>query len=72
MKFHILAYQHHLMKLDNSEGKITCAELTANIKRMKNEKKSWISTSEFFKFFWNNLGKFVFWSINYGHKTDQL
>jgi hypothetical protein len=47
MKFHILAYQHHLMKLDNSEGKITCAELTANIKRMKNEKKSWINTSEF-------------------------
>ena len=29
-------------------------------------------TSEFFKFFWNNFGKFVFRSINYGHKTSQL
>ena len=60
------------MKLDNSEGKITCAELTANIKRMKNERKSWISTSEFFKFFLNNLENFFFQSINYGYKTGQL
>jgi hypothetical protein len=29
-------------------------------------------TSEFFKFFWNNLGKFVFRSINYEYKTGQL
>ena len=28
--------------------------------------------SEFFKSFWNNLGKFVFRSINYGYKTGQL
>ncbi len=27
---------------DNLEGEITYAELTASIKRMKNEKKSWI------------------------------
>ena len=29
-------------------------------------------TSEFFKFFWNSFGKFVFRSMNYGHKIDQL
>ena len=41
---------------------------------MKNEKSrgSDSFTSEFFKFFWNNLGKFVFRSINYGYKTGQL
>ena len=59
---------------DNLEGEITYAELTASIKRMKNEKspESDCYTSEFFKFFWNNLGKFVFRSINYGYKTGQL
>ena len=29
-------------------------------------------TSAFFKFFWNNLGKFVFRSINNGHKIGQI
>jgi hypothetical protein len=41
---------------------------------MKNEKRPESDgfTNEFFKFFWNNLGKFVFRSINYGYKTGQL
>jgi hypothetical protein len=41
---------------------------------MKNEKSPGSDgfTSEFFKFFWNNLGKFVIRSINYGYKTGQL
>ena len=41
---------------------------------MENEKSPGSDgfTSEFFKFFWNNLGKFVFRSINYGYKTSQL
>ena len=41
---------------------------------MKNEKRPGSDgfTNEFFKFFWNNLGKFVFRSINYGYKTGQL
>jgi hypothetical protein len=57
---------------DNLEGEITYAELTASIKRMKNEKSPGSDgfTSDFFKFFCNNLGKFVFRSINYGYKTD--
>jgi hypothetical protein len=39
---------------DNLEGEITYAELTASIKRMKNEKSPGLDgfTSEFFKFFW--------------------
>jgi hypothetical protein len=57
---------------DNLEGEITYAELTASIKRMKNEKSPGSNgfTSAFFKFFCNNLGTFVFRSINYGYKTD--
>ena len=57
---------------DNLEGEIAYAELTASIKRMENEKSSGSDgfNSEFFKFFCNNLGKFVFRSINYGYKTD--
>jgi hypothetical protein len=47
---------------DNLEGEITYAELSGSDG----------FTSEFFKFFWNNLGKFVFRSINYGYKTSQL
>jgi hypothetical protein len=41
---------------------------------MKNEKSpgSDGSNSEFFKFFWNNLVKYVFRTINYGYKTGQL
>ena len=41
---------------------------------MKNEKSPGSDgfTSEFFKFFWNNLGTFVIRSINYGYKTGQL
>jgi hypothetical protein len=59
---------------DNLGGEITYAELTPSIKRMKNEKSpgSDGSTSEFFKFFWNNLVKYVFRTINYGYKTGQL
>jgi hypothetical protein len=59
---------------DNLEGEITYAELTASIKRMKNETSPGSDgfTSEYFKFFWNNLGRFVFRSINYGYKTGQL
>jgi hypothetical protein len=47
---------------DNLEGEIAYAELTASIKRMENEKSSGSDgfNSEFFKFFCNNLGKFVF------------
>jgi hypothetical protein len=46
---------------DKLGGEITYAELTPSIKRMKNEKSpgSDVSTSEFFKFLWNNLVKFV-------------
>jgi hypothetical protein len=41
---------------------------------LKNEKSPGSDgfTSEFFKFFWNNLGTFVIRSINYGYKTGQL
>ena len=56
------------------EGEITSAEVTSSIKRMKNEKSPGSDgfTCELFKLFCNNLGKFVFRSINYGYKTGQL
>jgi hypothetical protein len=59
---------------NNLEGEIAYAELTASIKRMKNEKSPGSNgfTSEFFKFFLNNLENFFFQSINYGYKTGQL
>ena len=41
---------------------------------MKNEKSPGSDgyTSEFFKFFWKDLGKFVFRSINYGYNKGEL
>jgi hypothetical protein len=59
---------------NNLEGEIAYAELTASIKRMKNEKSPGSNgfTREFFKFFLNNLENFFFQSINYGYKTGQL
>ena len=53
---------------DTLEGKISYSELTAAIKRMKSNKSPGSDgyTSEFFKFFWIDLGKIVLRPIKFG------
>jgi hypothetical protein len=50
------------------EGEISLPELTSALKRMKNNKSPGADgfTADFFKFFWIDVGKFVFRSVNYG------
>ena len=66
-------------KLDDSErdaleGEITCSEALSALKKMQSDKSPGSSgyTSEFFKFFWVDLGMFLVRSINYGFKTGKL
>ena len=56
------------------EGEITLNELTAALKRSKNGKSLGSDgyTVEFFKFFWNDIGKFVLRSINYAYLTGEM
>ena len=59
---------------ESLEGEISYSELTAAIKRMKNGKSPGSDgyTNEFFKFFWVDIGKFVYRSINYGYEHGEL
>ena len=59
---------------ESLEGEITFLELTATIKNMKNGKSPGSDgyTTEFFKFFWKDIGKFVFRSIRYGYNQGEL
>ena len=66
-------------KLDDNikeslEGEITYSELTTAIKKMKNGKSPGSDgyTAEFFKFFWKDIGIFVFRSIKYGYNQGEL
>ena len=66
-------------KLDDSErdaleGEITCSEALSALKKMQSDKSPGSSgyTSEFFKFFWVDLGMFLVRSIYYGFKTGKL
>ena len=56
------------------EGEITYSELTDAVKRMKNGKSPGSDgyTIEFFKFFWIDIGKFVYRSIKYGYKHGEM
>ena len=69
----------HSSKLDDNEkasieGHITFEEALAAIKCMKNNKSPGNSgyTTEFFKFFFTDIGKFLVRSINYGFDHDIL
>ena len=56
------------------EGKITYAEALNFLKNMKNEKSPGSDgyTTEFFKFFWVDLGHFVVRSINYSFDNMEM
>ena len=56
------------------EGEITYAELLTALKKMKNCKSPGNDgfTSEFFKFFWSDVGVFILRSLNYAYRTDSL
>jgi exonuclease III len=56
------------------EGKLTYSEILASLKKMKNGKSPGPDgfTSEFFKFFWLDLGKFIINSLNYAYTVGNL
>ena len=56
------------------EGKISLPELTSALKRMKNNKSPGSDgfTADFFKFFWIDVCKFVFRSVNYGYQQRKM
>ena len=59
-----------LARSQSLEGEISLPELTSALKRMKNNKSPGSDgfTADFFKFFWIDVGKFVFRSVNYGYQ----
>ena len=56
------------------EGEVTYQETLAYLKTMKNNKSPGSDgyTTEFFKFFWLDLGIFLTRSINYGYFKEEL
>ena len=56
------------------EGKITLKEAAETLKKMQNNKSPGSTgfTSEFFKFFWKDLGHFIVKSLNYGFEKGEL
>ena len=71
--------QHDVPKLtnlesENLEGLISFDEASLALKSMKNNKSPGSDgfSSEFFKFFWKQLGHFVVRSINYGFDMGEL
>jgi exonuclease III len=56
------------------EGQITYNELLEALKRSKNDKSPGLDgyTSEFFKFFWIDIGHFLLRSINFAYKNNTL
>jgi mannosylglycoprotein endo-beta-mannosidase len=56
------------------EREISLPELTSALKRMKNNKSpgSDCFTADFFKFFWIEVGKFVFRSVNYEYQQRKM
>ena len=61
-------------KSSGLEGEITYLEISTALKNMKNGKSPGNDgfTTEFFKFFWPDLGMFILKSTNYGYRTGSL
>jgi exonuclease III len=59
---------------NSCEGPITYNELLVALKKSKNNKSPGNDgyTTEFFKFFWIDLGHFLLRSINFGYSIDQM
>ena len=58
----------------NLEGEITYTELATTLRNMKNGKSPGNDgfTTEFFKFFWPDLGHFILRSLNFAYINDCL
>ena len=56
------------------EGQITLKEASVTLEKMQNNKSPGSTgfTSEFFKFFWKDLGHFIVKSLNYGFEKGEL
>ena len=56
------------------EGEITLEEATFALRNFKNNKSPGTDgfTTEFLKFFWNDIGIFVVNSLNYGYEVGEL
>ena len=56
------------------EGKLTLDECLRSLKNMQNDKSPGSDgfSSEFYKFFWRDLGTFLLRSLNYSFETGQL
>ena len=63
-----------LARSQSLEGEISLPELTSALKRMKNNKSPGSDgfTAYFFKFFWIDVGKFVFRCVNYGYQQKKM
>jgi hypothetical protein len=63
-----------LARSQSLEGEISLPELTSALKRMKNNKSPGSDgfTAYFFKFFWIDVGKFVFRCVNYGYQQQKM
>ena len=59
---------------NKTEGRITLAEAGKALRKMKNGKSPGLDgyTTEFFKFFWKDLGAFLVRSINYGFQKGEM
>ena len=59
---------------DKTEGRITIEEAGRALRKMKNGKSPGLDgfTTEFFKFFWKDLGAFFVRSINYGFQMGEM
>lgn len=59
---------------DSVEGEISVGEALSALKKMKNNKSPGGDgyTTEFFKFFWTDIGVFLVRSINFGFRTGQM
>jgi hypothetical protein len=56
------------------EGNLLFKECGESLKLMKNDKSPGSDgfTVDFYKFFWNDIGAFVFWSLYFGYETGHF
>jgi hypothetical protein len=61
-------------QINSLEGEISIDELNLALSNMKNDKSPGLDgyTTEFFKYFWKDLAKFVLGSLNYAYRHGNL
>ena len=66
--------KHEIRCKESCEGELTFTECGAALKQMQNNKSPGSDgyTSDFYKFFWKDVGPFVFRSLNFGYKEGKF